>query len=86
MMTKLTSAVLLVTLLSLLAGCRPSGSTMNGNSAPNSGTPEVSRASQKFDACSLLTKEDVESFLAEPVGTPATTHTEAMGNTVTQCR
>jgi len=48
----------------------------------NSGT----RAKGKFDACALLTKEDVELFLAEPVGTPATTHTEAMGNTVTQCR
>jgi hypothetical protein len=48
----------------------------------NSGT----RAKGKFDACGLLTKEDVELFLAEPVGTPATTHTEAMGNTATQCR
>jgi hypothetical protein len=40
----------------------------------------------KLDACALLTKEDAESFLGEGVGAPATTHTEAMGNTVTQCR
>jgi hypothetical protein len=44
------------------------------------------RSKGKFDACALLTKVDVESFLGEPVGTPATTHTEAMGSTVTQCR
>jgi hypothetical protein len=44
------------------------------------------RSKGKFDACALLTKEDVESFLGEAVGAPATTHTEAMGNTVTQCR
>jgi hypothetical protein len=48
----------------------------------NSGAPSKG----KFEACALLTKEDVESFLGEKVGTPATTHTEAMGNTVTQCR
>jgi len=44
------------------------------------------RSKGKIDACALLTKEDVESFLAEPFGTPATTHSEAMGSTVTQCR
>jgi len=86
MVIKFGIGLSLFALVSLLAGCRPSGSTMNENSAPNSRTPEVNRASQKFAACSLLTKSDVESFLGEAVGTPATTHTEAMGNTVTQCR
>jgi hypothetical protein len=70
-----------------LAGCGGPKTleTKNGSDkepSANSGT----RSKGEFDACALLTKEDVESFLAEPVGTPATTHTEAMGNIVTQCR
>src|ERR1700693_5711375 len=70
-----------------LAGCGgpKTGETKNTSDtkpAANSGK----RSDSKVDACALLTKEDVESFLGEPVGAPATTHTEAMGNTVTQCR
>jgi uncharacterized membrane protein len=77
---------LLISILGL-AGCggpnvRETKNASDKEQSANSGT----RSKGKFDACALLTKEDVESFLAEPVGTPATTHTEAMGNTVTQCR
>jgi hypothetical protein len=70
-----------------LAGCggpKTAGTknTSDKEQSANSGT----RAKEKLDACALLTKADAESFLGETVGTPATTHTEAMGNTVTQCR
>ena len=86
MITKLAVALVLGTLFSLLTGCRPSGSAINVG-APNPRTPGVNdRSSQRLEACSLLTKSDAESFLGEPVGAPATTHTEAMGNIVTQCR
>jgi len=70
-----------------LAGCGGSKTAETKNaSAKEQPANSVTRPKGKFDACALLTKEEVESFLAEPVGTPATTHTEAMGNTVTQCR
>jgi hypothetical protein len=82
---KMISLGLLISVLGL-AGCGgPKVETKNASDKErpaDSGT----RSRGKIDACVLLTKEDVESFLAEPVGTPATTHTEAMGNTVTQCR
>ena len=85
-MTKIASGLLLFTLLTV-AGCRPSGLTNNGNGSSNTRTAGANnKAAQKLDACSLLTKDDVDSFLGETVGAPATTHTEAMGNTVTQCR
>jgi hypothetical protein len=71
----------------LAAGCSSRTSTDKTNSAPVSHSAGSNDGTiQKFDACSLLTKADAESFLSEPVGAPATTHTEAMGNTVTQCR
>jgi hypothetical protein len=70
-----------------LAGCGGTKTVETKNAsdtkqAGNSGK----RSDGKLDACALLTKEDAESFLGEGVGAPATTHTEAMGNTVTQCR
>jgi hypothetical protein len=86
MITKLASWVLLCAVALFLSGCRPSGSTKNGSGEPNAATPGNNKPTQNLDACNLLTKDDVESFLGEKVGTPATTHTEAMGNTVTQCR
>ena len=84
---KATCVICLLTLTVFAAGCTSGTSTDKANAGPNSQTVRSSdRSTQKIDACNLLTKDDVESFLAEPVGTPATTHTEAMGNTVTQCR
>ena len=68
-----------------LAGCGGPKTVETKNAsepAANSGK----RSNGKVDACALLTKEDVESFLGEPVGAPAITRTEAMGNIVTQCR
>lgn len=70
-----------------LAGCggpktADTRNVSNKEQSANSGR----RSGDKLDACALLTKEDAESFLGEPVGAPATTHTEAMGNTVNQCR
>lgn len=84
---KATCVIYTLTLTVLAAGCSSGKLTNKANSAPNSQTAGSSgRSSQKVDACSLLTKADAESFLGEPVGAPATTHTEAMGNLVTQCR
>lgn len=84
---KATCVICTLTFTVLTTGCSSGTSTNKPNSGPNSQTAGSSdKSTQKIDACSLLTKADVESFLAEPVGTPATTHTEAMGNTVTQCR
>jgi hypothetical protein len=84
---KVTCAICTLTLTVLAAACSSGTSTNKSNSGPNSQTAGSSdKSTQKIDACSLLTKADVESLLAEPVGAPATTHTEAMGNTVTQCR
>lgn len=86
-MTKVISSLLLCTLLVWFAGCSSSRPTSNSNGASNTRTIGVNdKPTRKLDACSLLTKADVESFLGEPVGAPATTHTEALGNTVTQCR
>lgn len=86
-MTKVISSLLLCTLLVWFASCSSSRPTSNSNGASNTRTIGVNdKPTRKLDACSLLTKADVESFLGEPVGAPATTHTEAMGNTVTQCR
>lgn len=85
MKTKKIFAGLLISIIGLAACGGPKVQTKNGSdkeSSANSGP----RSKGQIDACALLTKEDVESFLAQPVGTPATTHTEAMGNTVTQCR
>jgi hypothetical protein len=85
MKRKIIFAGLLISIIGLAACGGPKVQTKNGShkeQPANSGT----RSKGQIDACALLTKEDVESFLAEPVGTPATTHTEAMGNTVTQCR
>jgi hypothetical protein len=84
---KAISVICTLTLTVFAAGCSSGPSTNKANPTPNSQTAGSSgRSTQKIDACNLLTKADVESFLAEPVGTPATTHTEAMGNMVTQCR
>jgi hypothetical protein len=70
-----------------LAGCGGLKTAETKNASDKEQPANSGRRSKgEFDACALLTKEDVEFFLAEPVGTPATTHTEAMGNTVTQCR
>src|SRR3954466_14479172 len=70
-----------------LAGCGGSKTAETKNASDTKQAANSNkRSSGKVDACALLTKEDVESFLGEPVGTSATTHTEAMGNTVTQCR
>jgi hypothetical protein len=70
-----------------LAGCGGTKTVETKNASDTKPAANSGKGSDgKLDACSLLTKEDVESFLSEPVGAPATTHTEAMGNTVTQCR
>ena len=57
---------------------RQPGAKESANSEKQSG--------EKVDACGLLTKADAESFLGESVGQPTTSHTEAVGNIVTQCR
>lgn len=77
----------LVILMTGLVGCG-GPKTVETKNASDSGQNANSgkRSGGKLDACALLGKEDAESFLGEPVGAPATTHTEAMGNTVTQCR
>lgn len=79
--------ILLGLLMSIvgLAGCGKTAVTKNASDKEQPAN-SATRSKGKFNACALLTKEDVESFLAEPVGTPATTQTEAVGNTVTQCR
>jgi hypothetical protein len=70
-----------------LAGCGGTKTVQTSNASDTKPAANPGKRSDgKVEACALLTKEDAESFLGEPVGTPATTHTEAIGNTVTQCR
>jgi hypothetical protein len=70
-----------------LAGCGGPKRVETKNASDSGPTANSGkRSGGKPDACTLLTKDDVESLLGETVGAPATTHSEAMGNTVTQCR
>jgi len=83
---KMIFLALLISIMGL-AGCGDPKTVESKNASDTKPAANSGKGSAgKLDACALLTKEDAESFLAEPVGTPATTHTEAMGNTVTQCR
>jgi hypothetical protein len=70
-----------------VAGCA-GPKTVETKNASDASHPVNSdkQSERKVDACSLLTKTDAESFLGEPVAEPTTSHTEAMGNIVTQCR
>jgi hypothetical protein len=83
---KLIFMGLLILILGL-AGCGGTKTVVTKNASDTKQAGNASnRSDGKVDACALLTKGDAESFLGESVGAPATTHTEAMGNTVTQCR
>ena len=71
-----------------LAGCggpKTAVETKNTSDAPHVASSDKQSAGS-VDACGLLTKADAESFLGESVGPPASSHTEAMGNIITQCR